>query len=101
MKIMCIDVSAPRSDNIQGQPSAITIGVVYEVAEVLDTQYSIINDEMKMGRYSKFRFEVIDDAPVKPLRENFNSLTTCMRTRIKELEARVSHLETLMHESLW
>ncbi len=86
MKVKCIDIDAPRSDGFDGKPSALTVGNEYAVAEVLDTQYSIINDAMKIGRYSKARFEIVDNEPVPPLRDNFNTLTTPLRSRIKELE---------------
>lgn len=90
MKVRCIDKSMPRSDGQSGQPTGIRVGGVYKVAEVLTggkvNQYSIINDEFKMARYNQARFEVVDDSPVQPLRQAFNTLTTEMRTRIKELE---------------
>lgn len=95
MKVRCIDVVSPRSDQIKGRPTGITAGCAYEVAEVLDEtqQYSIINDDMKMSRYSQYRFLVIDPTPIKPLRENFNMLTLPLRTRIKELEKEVAILK--------
>lgn len=88
MKVRCVETSTPRSDGQRGKPTAITIGNTYNVAEVLDEtgQYSIINDDFKMARYSQYRFEVVDDTAVRPLRQAFNSLTTELRTRIKELE---------------
>lgn len=88
MKVKCIDKTSPRSDMRPGPPTSVTLGVVYEVAEINDEtgQYSIINDDMKMGRYTQSRFIVVDDSPVKPLCEAFNTLTTPMRTRIKQLE---------------
>lgn len=92
MKIVCVDVVSSRSDNIPGMPTGLTVGKVYDVAEILEDKFSIINDSMKMARYSKFRFAVVEDSPVKPLRDNFNTLTTCMRSRIKELEAQVAAL---------
>lgn len=95
MKVMCINVVSPRSDHQSGMPSGITLGKVYDVAEVLDDKYSIINDYMKMSRYSQYRFEVVDNSPVLPLRDNFNRLTTCMRTKIKELEAEVRRLQEM------
>jgi hypothetical protein len=72
-----------------GQPTSITLGCTYEVAEILEDQYSIINDSMKMARYSKYRFEVVDAKAVPLLRANFNMLTLPMRQRIRELEAEV------------
>lgn len=86
MKVRYIDDLTPRSDGKKGRPTGITLGKVYEVAEITGDKYSIMNDEMKLNRYSCIRFSVVDHSPVKPLRENFNSLTTNMRTRIKELE---------------
>lgn len=91
MKVKCIEKSTPRSDGRQGKPTGITVGKVYVVAEIVTglrdvDQYSIINDDFKMARYNQCRFEVVDDSPVLPLREAFNSLTTGMRSRIKQLE---------------
>lgn len=91
MKVKCIDKSSPRSDGKQGGATGITVGKTYTVAEVVIgrrdvDQYSIINDEFKMARYNQCRFEVVDDSPVPSLRDAFNSLTTGMRSRIKQLE---------------
>lgn len=93
MKVKCIEKSTPRSDGRQGNPTGITVGKVYKVAEIVTglrdvDQYSIINDDFKMARYSQCRFEVVCDEPVVSLREAFNSLTTDMRSRIKDLENR-------------
>lgn len=92
MKIRCVEISTPRSDGQPGGPTALTLGRVYKVAEVLNdtSQYSIINDDFKMARYSQYRFELVDDSPVLPLRQAFNSLTTEMRARIKQLESQRS-----------
>ena len=91
MKIQCIDTHSPRTDGRKGPPSGITLGKTYQVAEVLNntSQYSLVNDEFRMSRYSQSRFEIIDDSPVVPLREAFNTLTTEMRTRIKQLEIQI------------
>ncbi|CUR44253.1 hypothetical protein VCM_00034 [Pseudomonas phage VCM] len=93
MKVKCIDKASPRSDGQPGGATGITVGKVYTVAEVVIgrrdvDQYSIINDDFKMARYNQCRFEVVDDSPVRPLREAFNSLTTEMRSYIKYLENR-------------
>jgi hypothetical protein len=91
MKVRCIEKSTPRSDGVPGQPTGLTIGKTYKVAEVLSggrsNQYSIINDDFKIARYSQCRFEVVCDEPVKGLRDAFNWLTTELRSRIKELES--------------
>lgn len=94
MKVKCIDIHTPRSDGRKGQPQGITVGGVYDVAEILPqtSQYSIMNDDSKMSRYNQFRFEVVDDSPVMPLRQAFNSLTTHMRVRIRELENKVKEM---------
>ena len=90
MKIRCLDKASKRSDGVPGGATAITVGKTYKVAEVLQEtgQYSIINDDFKMARYSQYHFEVVDDSPVRSLREEFNRLTTEMRARIKQLESR-------------
>lgn len=91
MKVQLIDVTTPRSDGQRGAPTGVHLGGVYKVAEVLTEtgQYSIVNDEFRLCRYSISRFEVVDDTPVQPLRQAFNSLTTEMRARIKQLEAQL------------
>lgn len=91
MKVKCIDTHTPRSDRRKGQPQGIKVGGIYDVAEILPQtgQYSIMNEDSKMSRYNQFRFEVVDDSPVMPLRQAFNSLTTHMRVRIRELEKKV------------
>lgn len=94
MKVRCIEKSSPRSDGVPGGAKGITVGKVYMVAELVSglrdvDQYSIINDEFKMARYNRCRFEIVDDSPVLPLREAFNRLTTDLRTRIKQLEAQI------------
>jgi len=91
MKVKCIDLDTARSDGKLGRPSALTLGSEYVVAEILDTQFSIINDDMKIGRYSKIRFDVVDEKQVPSLRDNFNMLTLPMRNRIKDLEQLKGH----------
>lgn len=91
MKVKCIEKHTPRSDGRQGNPTGITVGKTYKVAEIVTglrdvDQYSIINDDFKIARYNQCRFEIVDDSPVVPLREAFNWLTTELRSRIKELE---------------
>ncbi len=104
MKVKCIDTHTPRSDGRKGPPQGIKVGSVYDVAEILPqtNQYSIINDDSKMSRYDQSRFEVVDDSPVMPLRQAFNSLTTHMRVRIRELEIKAKEMnnEELEFENL-
>lgn len=92
MKVRCIEKSTARSDGVAGHPTGLTVGKVYKVAEVLSggktNQYSIINDDFKIARYSQCRFEVVCNEPVKGLRDAFNWLTIELRSRIKELENR-------------
>ena len=83
MKLKCIDTLSGRSDAPNKRPNDITVGVEYDVAEVLETQYAIINDIGKFARYSKYRFEVIDLEPPKPLNKNFNMLTRDIRMELK------------------
>lgn len=96
MKVKCIDNSSPRADLRPGPPTGLSVGVVYEVAEILDEtgQYSIINDDMKMGRYMQSRFIVVDDSAVRLLRDAFNTLTTPMRERIKQLEKELAEAKS-------
>jgi hypothetical protein len=95
MKVKLIDNSTPRSDNIPGGPSDVTLGQIYVVAENLQfsDKYSIINDKMKIARYSKYRFEIVEDTPPLALREAFNTLTTPMRERIKQLEKQLAEAQ--------
>ena len=85
MKVLCIDDFSPRSDGLLGKPTGITRGKTYQVAEILEDQFSIMDDKMKLSRYSKYRFVVTDNSTVLPLRENFNRLTTDIRTQNKQL----------------
>lgn len=84
MQVRYIDDTIPRSDAKNGKPTEVTVGKVYIVAEELATKYSIINDEYKIARYSKERFEIVDDSPVLPLRDAFNTLTKEMRMKLKK-----------------
>jgi hypothetical protein len=93
MKIKCVDVVSGRSDFIPGGPTGLTKGKIYDVAEVLETQFSIVNDKMKIARYSQYRFKIVDATPVKTLRENFNCMTTVMRDKIKELEKEIAKMK--------
>lgn len=92
MKVRMIKMSTARSDGRPGETTGVTIGKEYQVAEILDKQYSIINDDMKIARYSKIRFEVTDPTPVEPLRDAFNFLTLPMRQLITELSAQNAEL---------
>lgn len=94
MKVRCIDTHTPRSDGRKGHPQGIKVGGIYDVAEILPQtgQYSIMNEDSKMSRYNQFRFEVVNTTPVQPLRQAFNSLTTHMRVRIRELEKQAKEM---------
>lgn len=95
MIVKCVQKSTPRSDGVQSPPTGIQVGREYVVAEILydEGKYSIINDENKMARYSMNRFTVIDETPVRPLREAYNVLTTPLRSRIKELEKQIKEMQ--------
>lgn len=92
MRVKLIDNTTPRSDNVPGGPSGVTLGNEYVVAEnLLDSdKYTVINDNMKMARYSKYRFEILDNTPPRDLRTSYNTLTTPLRTKIRELEAKLA-----------
>ncbi len=87
MKVRLIDDVSPRSDG-RTEPLGITVGKEYLVAEALhgSSQYSIINDNNKIARYSQNRFEVTDNQPIEPLRQAFNYLTMDMRNQLKALQ---------------
>ena len=87
MKVRSIDAVSPRSDG-RTEPLGITVGKEYLVAEALhgSSQYSIINDNNKIARYSQNRFEVTDSQPIEPLRQAFNYLTMDMRNQLKALQ---------------
>lgn len=95
MKVRLIDVTTTRSDGRPGGPTGVTLGFDYVVAEVLPhtEQYSIMNDDGRLCRYSMSRFVVVDDSPVPPLRQNFNTLTAPLRLELKRLQERVAALE--------
>jgi hypothetical protein len=94
MKVVLVDKHSPRSDGAPGLPTGVTLGKIYEVAEVLHVtgQYSIINDNFKIARYSMSRFRIYEQGVVKPLREAFNCLTIPLRSRIKELEKQIQEM---------
>lgn len=97
MKVVCIEKYTPRSDGVYGGATDITVGKVYEVAEVVTgrrdvDQYSIINDKFKLSRYNQCRFVVVDHSPVPDLRTNFNHLTLDLRTELKALKAQLKEL---------
>lgn len=98
MRVKCIETSSPRSDGVRGGPTGLTVGKEYDVAEVIrsgihgTSQYSVVNDSFKMARYSQSRFEVVDCSYVPLLRENFNTLTTPLRSKIKALKAQIKEL---------
>lgn len=83
MKLRCIDTFTSRSDGQRGGATDVTLGVTYKVIAVLDTQYAIVNDKGKMGRYSKYRFEVLDKTPPLPLEQSYNDLTHDVRMELK------------------
>jgi len=86
MQVKYCNSQKPRSDGKKGEPTEVTLNSIYTVVEDLDGKYSIINDHYKISRYSKERFEIIDDSPIKPLRESFNELTKELRMQLKELK---------------
>lgn len=92
MKVKYKLVSIPRSDGQKGPPGGVTDGKEYVVAEnfLHSDKFSVINDDNKIARYSKFRFEITDETPVRSLCEEYNTLTSPLRKRIKELEALVA-----------
>lgn len=98
MRVKCIENSTPRSDGVPGGPTGLTVGKEYEVAEVVrsglrgTSQFSILNDSYKLARYSQSRFEVVDCGHIPSLRENFNHLTTPLRTELKALKAQLKEL---------
>lgn len=94
MKVKCIQTTAPRSDGRSGPPTGITEGKTYPIAEYLPRtgQYSIINDDYKLARYSADRFVVVEPGQIPPLRENFNELTSPLRSELKAIKAKLKEL---------
>lgn len=88
MKVKYVPIALKRRDGQKGNPTAVTAGKVYDVVEHLhdEGQYTILNDQFKLARYDVRRFEVVDCSSILPLRFVFNTLTTPLRSRIKELE---------------
>lgn len=99
MIIKLIDDSSPRIDGKRGKPTSITLGKEYTVVEIENDKFTILNDDFKLGRYSKFRFVVVDNTTPMPIREQFNTLTTPMRTEIKSLKNQL-HASLLEIENL-
>lgn len=94
MKVRCVQTTKPRSDGRVGPPTGITEGKTYPITEFLPEtkQYSIINDDYKLARYSMDRFEVVDSGHVAPLRSTYNELTSPLRTELKALKAKLKEL---------
>lgn len=85
MKVQCIDVDSPRSDNAKKKVTSIRLGHIYEVVEILDEsgKYSLVNDDFKISRHSQYRFKVVDNSPVPDLRSSFNKLSGFLRSQLK------------------
>lgn len=79
MLVKYFDDQKKRSDGKDGKPTGLTVGNTYTVVEDLGYQFTLMNNDMKLARYSKCRFEVVDDSPIPNLRDAFNTLTTEMR----------------------
>lgn len=90
MKVQFVNDVTPRSDNRPGKPGGITLFNTYEVVEIEGDKYTVLNDENKLSRYSQNRFIVVDPAKPKPLRQQFNTLTSPMRQEIKRLRKLVA-----------
>ncbi len=99
MKVQYIDNVSTRSDGRKGKPSQITLFNEYTVVEVLKDQYAIINDENKLGRYTKSRFIISDVEAVAPIAKAFNSLTHPMRMEIKRLRTLVEEQNITIHNT--
>lgn len=89
MKVKVIDIETPRSDGVPGGAQNITLGKVYRVAEIEFEKYSIINDQGKLARYNKYRFEVVDSKPPLSLRFAYNQLTAPLREEIRRLKRKL------------
>lgn len=85
MKVKYIDDSTPRSDGRSGKPTQVTLHNEYTVAEILETQYAIINDFGKLCRYSKSRFVITDYTAVVEISTAYNALTHSMRMELNAL----------------
>lgn len=92
MRVKAIDVTSPRSDG-RSKVTSITLGKEYVVAAIEGDRYVLVSDKNKLTRHSQYRFEVVDDSPVLPVREAYNMLTHPVRMKANELERRVEELE--------
>lgn len=84
-----------RRDGMKGNPTGVTDGKVYDVVDFnpQEGMFTILNDEWKLARYDMRRFIIVDDSPIPSIRSAFNTLTTPLRTRIKELEKQLESLK--------
>jgi len=91
MQVKFVDDVTPRSDGRAGKPTGVTVGKVYPVAAIEGYKFLILNDDFKLTRHDKSRFEVVQYDWPKPLRVSFNDLTKVMRDRIKFLERMIEN----------
>jgi len=92
MKVKAIDITSPRSDGLP-RVTSITLGKEYEVAAIEGDRYVLVSDQNKLTRHSQYRFEVVDNSPVLPVREAYNKLTHPVRMKANAMERRVEELE--------
>jgi len=95
MRVIAVDTESPRSDG-KSKVTSITKGKEYEVAAIEGDRYVLLNDNHKLTRHSQYRFKVVDDTPVKSVREAYNALTHPIRMEAKRLR---EHVETLENEN--
>ena len=101
MKVLCIDTKTRRSDHkgcfsrFSSRPVDITKNSVYEVLEVLDGKYLLINNEFKATKHSQFRFEVVDDSPINNMTSNYNVLTRDLRMERNKLLKELKELKKI------
>ena len=93
MIVQLIDTSTPRTDGKSGTPTQVTLNEEYVVIDETDTHYAIMNDKLKIGKYSKQRFVITDNTPIPDTKKEFNRLTTPLRLKIVELEREVNQLK--------
>lgn len=90
MKIEYVDDSIPCSDGRNSKPTGVTIGNEYEAVFESQTHYTIFNDDMKLARYKKERFAIIDSEWYESFNQIINKHTHEMRMEIKELKRQLA-----------
>lgn len=83
MKVVFQDNVTPRIDGNPAKINNLRSDKHYEVYGIEfrgeEKMFVVLNEDLKLARYAAFRFSVVEDTPLRTLREDFNKLTSGMR----------------------